>query len=130
MRISNFAAVTMLVLAAAVGIVPAHAQTYSVLYNFGGKIGDPTSPQNTGIIAQGRDGSLYSTSMYGGAKNFGAVFRISPAGTVTTLFSFTDGLNRGHPLGGLTLGTDGNFYGTTLEGTSFDRLKSTSKHVM
>jgi hypothetical protein len=38
----------------------AGAQTYSDLYNFGGITGDPTNPQSSGIIAQGRDGELYS----------------------------------------------------------------------
>ena len=39
---------------------PVQAQTFSVLYNFGGKSGDPTSPQYPGLVAQGRDGNLYS----------------------------------------------------------------------
>jgi uncharacterized repeat protein (TIGR03803 family) len=95
----------------------AHGQaTYKVLYNFGIKSGDPWNPQNSGIIAQGRDGKLYSTANQGGAKGgSGAVFKITPAGMLTVLhtFSGTDGLG---PSAGLTLGTDGNFYGTTSGG--------------
>ena len=94
-----------------VGATAAHGQSYSVLYNFGSNAGDPASPQNN-IVAQGRDGNLYSTTPHYGAKNRGAAFRISPAGTLSTLFSFTGGSNGGYPFGGLTLGTNGNFYGT------------------
>jgi hypothetical protein len=55
-------AIAGLALVVATAITPAHAQTYSVLYNFGSKSGDPTGPQYSGIIAQGRDGNLYSTA--------------------------------------------------------------------
>ena len=41
----------------------AHAQaTYKVLYNFGSNAGDPTTPQWLDVVAQGRDGNLYSTA--------------------------------------------------------------------
>jgi uncharacterized repeat protein (TIGR03803 family) len=88
------------------------AQTYSVLYNLGSKTGDPWNPTWSGIIAQGRDGNLYTTAPQDGD---GSVFRITPAGALTILHNFTgtDGLS---PSGGLTLGTDGNFYGTTSGG--------------
>src|SRR5215471_18724088 len=56
-------ATVTLVLASA--LTSAYAQTYSVLYNFGSKAGDPLSPANSGIIAQGRDGNLYSTTPAG-----------------------------------------------------------------
>ena len=87
---------------------------YSVLYNFGSRSGDPLEPFYSGIIAQGRDGNLYSTAP-GGANNVGAVFKITPAGTLTTLYSF-DTTHGAYPYGGLTLGMDGNFYGTTSGG--------------
>jgi uncharacterized repeat protein (TIGR03803 family) len=86
----------------------------TVLYNFGGKSGDPLYPQYQGLIAQGRDGSLYSTTPYGGTSNYGTVFKITPAGKLTVLYSFA-----GSDVSvdsGLTLGTDGNFYGTTIYG--------------
>jgi uncharacterized repeat protein (TIGR03803 family) len=95
----------------------AYAQTFSVLYNFGSIANDPIQPFYSGIVAQGRDGNLYSGTNGGGANDQGATFVITPAGTLTTLHSFgsssTDGVT---PSGGLTLGTDGNFYGTTYGG--------------
>lgn len=106
---------------------------FSAQYKFGTNNGDPCDATNSGIVAQGRDGNLYSTAPWCGAYGYGAVFKITPAGMLTVLYSFGgkngDGLN---PRGGLTLGTDGNFYGTTayggtnLYGTVF-KITSTGK---
>lgn len=101
----------------ALGLVTviAHAQTFSVLYDFGTKSGDPLQPAYSGIVAQGRDGSLYSTTPSGGTGH-GTVFKVSPAGGLTVLHNFT-GLSEGNtPYGGLTLGADGNFYGAASGG--------------
>jgi uncharacterized repeat protein (TIGR03803 family) len=66
----------------------------------------------------GRDGNFYgSTAM--GALSQGTVFKMTPEGVVTTLYSFcaqsgcTDGSDPG---AGLFLGSDGNLYGTTIYG--------------
>jgi uncharacterized repeat protein (TIGR03803 family) len=103
---------------AAILATAAQAQNYSVLYNFGTNTGDPKGPRYSGVIAQGRDGNLYSTTPYGGANGpavngWGAVFKVTPGGRLTTLYSFTGNTDGCRPSGGLTLGTDGNFYGTT-----------------
>jgi uncharacterized repeat protein (TIGR03803 family) len=85
-----------------------------VLYDFGAKSGDPLSPRYQGIVSQGRDGNLYSSAPYGGANGLGAVFKITPTGKLSVLYSFNS--PRSTPpigFGGLILGTDGNFYGTT-----------------
>ena len=84
----SLAMLAMLVLALSVSTNVAHAQTYSVLYNFGAASGDPSQPANSGIVAQGRDGNLYSTTVNGGALNSGAVFKITPTGTVNVVYSF------------------------------------------
>jgi len=95
--------------------ISANAQTFDVLYNFGSNSGDPSQPSITGILAQGEDGNLYSTSPTGGANGIGTVFKITPAGTLTVLYNF-DGTHGQAPYSGLTLGKDGNFYGTTSAG--------------
>ncbi len=66
---------------------------------------------------QGTDGNFYGTAVNGGVNGYGTVFKITPGGTLTTLYSFcsqqpncADG---GQPYAGLVQGTDGNFYGTT-----------------
>jgi len=97
-------------------VAGAQAQTYSDLYNFGDATSDPLNPQYSGIVAQGRDGNLYSTSPKGGT-GFGTVFMITPQGKINVLYNF-DGTHGKVPFGGLTLGTDGNFYGTTSAGGS------------
>ncbi len=103
-------ALLMVVLAA----TSAHAQ-YSVLYNFGSKSGDPANPSFTGIVAQGRDGNLYTTAPQGGSMGDGGVFKITPSGTLNVLYSF-DVTHGSAPQGGVTLAADGNFYGTTCAG--------------
>jgi uncharacterized repeat protein (TIGR03803 family) len=111
---ARFASLALLL--ASMVAVCAHGQTFSVLYDFGTKIGDPYQPY-VEIVTQGRDGNLYSTASQGGANGVGAVYKITQAGAVKVLHSFSlqEGLL---PFGGLTLGTDGNFYGTTYGGSS------------
>jgi uncharacterized repeat protein (TIGR03803 family) len=93
-----------------------HAQIYSVVYNFGDVDLDAAGPQYSGIIAQGRDGNLYTTTPFGGTNGYGTVVKITPSGQETVLYNFdiTTDSNEGSPFSGLTLGTDGNLYGTTL----------------
>ncbi len=73
----------------------------------------PTTP--TAALTVGADGNLYGTTLTGGASNNGTIFRLSPAGELTTLVHF-NGTNGANPWGALTLGPDGNFYGTTSDG--------------
>ncbi len=114
---TRFLAVLSAVLILGFGLVAAQAQTYTDLYNFGDASGDPLNPAYSGLVAQGRDGNLYSTTPAGGSSGFGTVFKITAAGTVSVLYNF-DGTHGKVPYGGLTLGTDGNFYGTTSAGGS------------
>ena len=91
------------------------AGAITVLHNFKGYPTDGYRP--LAVLVQGYDGNFYGTTYQGGAKNFGSVFKITPSGAFTLLYSFDsvagDGLK---PITGLTLGTDGNFYGTTGNG--------------
>ncbi len=66
----------------------------------------------SGPLLQGKDGNLYGTTEYAGADGGGTVFKLTPAGGLTTLASFY-GTNGVFPAAGLVLGNDGNFYGTT-----------------
>src|ERR1700722_9416994 len=111
---SSFSRITLTLMALtiiAVTMPAAHAQTFSVLYDFGTKGTDPRNPSFSGIVAQGRDGNLYSTAPVGGSTGNGAMFMITPGGTLTVPYSFD--ATGAQPYSGLTLGTDGNFYGTT-----------------
>ena len=79
-----------------------YAQTYKVLYTFGTKAGDPSTPSYPGTIAQSRGGAMMST-----AGN-GAAFRITTGGSLNVLHRFGVWSS-----GGLNLATDGRYYGTT-----------------
>ncbi len=96
-----------------------YAQTYKVLYNYGNVSCDPKFPSNSGIISQGRDGELYSTTPTGGCNNNGAAFKMSTSGTMTLLHSFKNGVDGIGQQSGLTLGTNGTFWGTS-EGEDFN----------
>jgi uncharacterized repeat protein (TIGR03803 family) len=72
-------------------------------------------------LAQATNGNLYGTTYYGGPKNSGEVFEITPAGTLTTLYSFcsrNDCTDGEYTYATPVQGTDGNFYGTTYLGGS------------
>jgi uncharacterized repeat protein (TIGR03803 family) len=96
-------------------VTAAGAET--TLYSFcsvgGSACTDGSTPE--GALALGSDGNLYGTTYSGGANNDGTVFKLTTAGVLTTLHSFsgTDGTN---PYGGLVLASNGNFYGTTYLG--------------
>src|SRR5262249_2928163 len=66
---------------------------------------------NGGLLL-GADGNFYGTTRFGGTKNLGTVFKITPAGVLTTLHNF-DGTDGSEPRPGLVLGKNGKFYGTT-----------------
>jgi uncharacterized repeat protein (TIGR03803 family) len=112
-RVLWFHVFSVLVLLISCGV---QAQTFSVLYNLGSAADDPIQPGRPGMVAQGRDGNLYSTAPHGGTC-CGTVFQVTPAGKLTNIHSFSsNGDDGGFPQGGVILGTDGNFYGTTYEG--------------
>jgi uncharacterized repeat protein (TIGR03803 family) len=67
-------------------------------------------------LALGIDGNFYGTTVSGGANGWGTVFKITPAGTLTTLAQFNFATNGANPVAGLVQGSDDNFYGTTLNG--------------
>jgi len=93
-----------------------NAQTYTKLRDLGTQSGDPLNPASLGILAQGRDANLYSTTQGGGVNAFGTVFQLTPSGTLTRLYSFSNPTDGAFPNSGLTLGTDGSLYGTTPAG--------------
>jgi uncharacterized repeat protein (TIGR03803 family) len=111
---------TVLVLVVFVGVVtgpaiPAQAQTYTDLHDFNAAGGDPTN-FNSGKLAQARDGNFYAESRNGGVSNQGAVFKVTPGGMVSLVYSF-NGTTGSNATGGMTLGpSDGNLYGDTFSG--------------
>ena len=64
-------------------------------------------------VVQGPDGWFYGTTAAGGINQAGIVYKIAPSGQFINLHSFDFLADGGNPLSDLTLGTDGNLYGTT-----------------
>jgi len=117
---SSLKVVCMVFAFCAAAAVVAPAQTLTTLYSFCSQNNctDGFAPE-AGLV-QGTDGNFYGTTEYGGAYNDGAVFKITPGGTLTTLHSFS-GSDGQWPHAGLVQGGDGNFYGTTERGGASGR---------
>jgi uncharacterized repeat protein (TIGR03803 family) len=104
-----------LVLLCATTAVPLTAQTFTTLHNFNYTDGD--DPQ--GGLVQATDGNLWGTTYGGGATGAGTVFKITPSGTLTTVYSFCaqSGCPDGaFPYAALVQATNGSLYGTTTGG--------------
>jgi uncharacterized repeat protein (TIGR03803 family) len=91
----------------------AWAQTYTTLLSFDNQ-GGPENPY-AGLI-QATNGEFYGTAG-GGASDNGTIFRITPSGALTPLYSFcpqSGCLDGGGP-NGLVQATNGEFYGTASQ---------------
>lgn len=93
--------------------------TESVLYSFVKPPPPAFADSASSALIEGSDGNLYGATE-GFASTFGeagSVFRLTPAGQYSRLYSFgatsTDGVN---PYGPLIEGKDGGLYGTTIKG--------------
>src|ERR1700675_2332820 len=111
-RLSKVACIFFLCCAATV--IASSAQTFTALASL--ETTNGSAPQ--GYLIQGTDGNFYGTAVYDGSHGDGTVFRITPEGAPTTLYSFcaeancTDGE---YPSAGLVQ-ANGDFYGTTSDG--------------
>lgn len=87
-----------------------------VLYSFTGKK-DGSNPH--GPLLQDKQGNLYGTTIQGGSSGYGTVFRLSPDGTQTTLYSFSGGEDGHYAYGGLAQDKSGNLFGVTIFGGAY-----------
>jgi len=95
------------------------------IYHFCAKTGctDGALPVGGPVVAG--DFNVYGTTTFGGANNSGTVYQFTPWHQLTTLYSFcskggsacTDGSS---PESSLIQGKDGNFYGTTAFGGTYN----------
>src|SRR5580692_9250371 len=102
----------------------ARAQSLETLYRFTGRAdgGFPTSD----LILDGF-GNLYGTTYQGGDLNCsnangfgcGTVFRVTPSGKETALYSFTGDSDGSNPYAGLVPDAAGNGYGTAYQGGDY-----------
>ena len=92
-------------------ITPAGEKT--VLYRFaGGSDGSATY----GELVLDSVGNLYGATPHGGASNQGMVFKITPTGEKTAVYSFAGDSDGARPYGGLVMDGAGNLYGATTGG--------------
>jgi uncharacterized repeat protein (TIGR03803 family) len=88
----------------------------TVLYSFGASPTDGLTPMS---LIEGSDGNFYGVTSAGGTGlcqfGCGTVFKVTPGGVETVLYSFGGGADGGQP-NALIQGTDGNLYGTTSFG--------------
>jgi len=87
--------------------------TETVLHSFAGG-SDGTTPYG-GVILDSK-GNLYGTTTEGGPANAGIVFKISPSGSETVLYTFAGGSDGANPTVALVRDKAGNLYGTTYNG--------------
>ena len=86
----------------------------TTFYSFAGGTTDGATPK-AGLI-QGSDSNFYGTTFRGGAKLKGTVFKLTPQGQETVLYSFAGEKDGEYPYAGLIQDSHGNFYGTTKQG--------------
>jgi uncharacterized repeat protein (TIGR03803 family) len=91
--------------------------TGRVLHTFGATgatdVADGANPQSGSLTYV--NGTLYGTTLHGGASNYGTVFAVSTSGTERVLYSFRGGTDGSSPVAGLTY-VNGTLYGTTVYG--------------
>src|ERR1039458_1471192 len=113
-------ACAVLVLCATTAIaLPAQIATLTTIHRFCSQSGCPDGAGPYAGLVQATNGGLYGTTYGGGTNSEGTIFKITPGGTLTTLYSFcsqtncTDGYG---PYAGLVQAANGDLYGTTSNG--------------
>jgi uncharacterized repeat protein (TIGR03803 family) len=94
--------------------VSGHAQTVTYLANFNG-----TNGAFPGPVIQATDGNFYGTTFAGGTHSKGNVFRMTPTGEISSVYSFCSQTNCADgesPAAAPVVGSDGNLYGVTSSG--------------
>ncbi len=87
----------------------------TVLHSFPG----PGGALPYGGLAPSTDGNFYGTTAVGGVNGFaspGTIFRMTPGGSLTTLYGFQGGSDGSDPHARPLQGMDGNYYGTAMFG--------------
>src|ERR1039458_10253260 len=111
--VNSVKGIGVVLLMGAAAVIASHAQTFTTLVKFNGTNG---ADLRAGLV-QATDGSFYGTTMTGGtsACGCGTIFKVTRAGVLTTLHTFT-GPDGSGPDGALIQATNGSFYGTTAYG--------------
>ena len=91
--------------------------SFQVLYSLVGIRGP------IGVLAMDAAGNIFGATNEGGIYEFGSAFELSPSNgqwTYTSLHDFTGRNDGGYVVGGVTLDSNGNLYGTASEGGQYN----------
>lgn len=92
--------------------------TYKILVDFDGT--NAYWPNSR--LLQASDGNFYGGTQYGGTNGGnGTIFRVTPEGSLTVLYSFSGPSHGFGPITELIQGSDGNFYGGSTFGGPYGR---------
>jgi len=97
-------------------ITPAGSGSFITRYSFCAQTGCLDGQLPVAPLIQATDGDFYGTTQEGGAYGGGTIFKITPSGTLTTLYSFNEEAVGSWPESPVFQATDGAFYGTTYYG--------------
>jgi uncharacterized repeat protein (TIGR03803 family) len=92
--------------------------TLTTLHTFNGTNGNQAGLIGESLL-QAANGDFYGATPFGteSSNTCGTIFKMTPQGTVTTLYSFENTSAQGcEPVDGLVQGSDGDFYGTAVGG--------------
>jgi uncharacterized repeat protein (TIGR03803 family) len=76
----------------------------------------PDGQQPAGDVTLDAQGNRYGTTFKAGPTGYGTVWEIANGSSVLRTLAAFDGVNGANPYAGLTLGPNGNLYGTALDG--------------
>src|ERR1017187_3643397 len=99
--------------------LPAQIATLTTIHRFCSQSGCPDGYYPLAGLVQATNGGLYGTTSGGGTDSAGTIFKITPGGTLTTLYSFcpqTNCTDGAAPQAGLVQAANGDLYGTTSGG--------------
>lgn len=92
----------------------------SVIHSFGQVANEGRQPN--GKLIKNTQGDFFGTTTSGGTDGVGTIFKVTPAGAATVLYSFrATGGDGQTPKGALLLDSLGNLYGTTSAGGASGR---------
>ena len=112
--------ISVLLLVCAMTAIASPAQTFTSLVSFDG----PNGGNPYAALIQGTDGNFYGTTTSNGVNGVGTIFKITPAGTLTTLAAVCAPKNctdASYPYSGLVQSPRRrlNLYGTTSSGGAY-----------